>query len=144
MDDAEAKRKSAEEEALRYLSEPPPCAELLQRSIVEIKENILIADYIVKKEFCNPAGSMQGGFITAAFDCTFGPLSHICMKSLTVTIDISTQFHAPIYPPDILIIEAEAVKLGKTILYMRGIARNQNGKLIATADTTFMAMKSKN
>ena len=86
---------------------------------------------------------MQGGFITAAFDNTFGPLSHLCMKAFTTTLDINTKYHAPIYPPDLLIVDAEVVKRGKTFLHMRGEARNQEGKLIATADTTYMLLKPK-
>ncbi len=90
-----------------------------------------------KKEFCNPAGFVQGGLLTAMLDDTMGPAAFIMTdgKFYTTTISLTVNFLASAKPGPI-IAEAKVIQLGKTIAFMEGRLTAEDGTLIATATTT--------
>ncbi|QGU00068.1 hypothetical protein SYNTR_1474 [Candidatus Syntrophocurvum alkaliphilum] len=93
----------------------------------------------VLEEHLNPGGAMQGGFITAAFDNVFGPLAQLTLQSFGVaTIMLSTNYHRPIFSGDNIKITAEVKMKGRTMIHMIAEAYNNEGKLIATANTTYV------
>ena len=118
----------------------PPCFTSMDGEIMEVTELSMVACFPVKSEYCNPAGSMQGGLLTAVFDNVFGPLSHIYFKTLTTTIYINTSYQRPVFPGDMLTVRAEIHNPGRNTAHMLGEARNRAGKLIASADTTYMIL----
>jgi len=106
-------------------------------------KKLLTVSYPVLGSYLNPRRTMQGGFITAAFDNTFGALSYYSAgKKFMATIDLHTRYHCPIFEGDELTVTACMVSLGKTIISMRGEAVNKEGRLIATAGTDVMIMDS--
>lgn len=120
------------------------CFEVMKPKIMEYvhKESLTIA-FPVLEEYLNPDGRMQGGFITAAFDNTFGALCFYEVKDLALpaTIDISTSYQRPIFMGDELIITVHIKSIGNTIVHMIGDARNREGKLVATSTTNIMLLK---
>ncbi|MGE5398375.1 MAG: PaaI family thioesterase [Chitinophagales bacterium] len=121
----------------------PNCSKTIQSRMVEyIPGEVLSLAFPVKEEYTNPAGSMQGGFITAAFDNTFGPLCLMAAKTaMTTTLNLNTSYHRPIFPGDELCVRAEVITNGRTTIYMTAEARNLEGKLVATANTTYIHVK---
>ncbi|HKL09814.1 MAG TPA: PaaI family thioesterase [Clostridia bacterium] len=108
-----------------------------------IHKELLTVSYPVLDSYLNPRKTMQGGFITAAFDNTFGALSYYSAgKKFMATIDINNRYHYPIFEGDELTVTVRMVSLGKTIVSMRGEAVNSEGRLIATAGTDVMIMDS--
>jgi uncharacterized protein (TIGR00369 family) len=100
------------------------------------------AAFPVLDRYLNPRKTMQGGFITAAFDNAFGALAYYSYNHrLMATIDISTSFHYPIYSDDELIITTRMISMGNTIASMRGEAVDRNGRIIATASTNMLILK---
>ena len=86
----------------------------------------------------------QGGFITAAFDNTFGIF--FIMESggeALTTIDISTSYQRPIFLGDELIITVYIKQMGNTIVHMYGEAHNKENKLIATGNTNIMRIQNR-
>ncbi len=80
---------------LGYEPPPPPnCALFVRGEFVNYSPGkSLTVAFPVHKEYSNPAGSMQGGIISAAFDNVFGPLCLLESKTpLTTTIDINTSY----------------------------------------------------
>ena len=119
----------------------PNCYISMQGRLIDFNQdncNLTIA-FPVLETYLNPAGSMQGGFITAAFDNVFGPLCHaVTGTAATTTVDINTSYHRPIFAGDELVITA-AVKLqGRSKVHMVAEAFNKNNKLIATATTNYI------
>jgi uncharacterized protein (TIGR00369 family) len=118
---------------------PPASAKLLGWQLLDAKpaEGWLKVGFDGKKEFCNPAGFVQGGLLTAMLDETMGPAAFIMTegKSYTTTISLNVNFMASARPGP-LIAEAKVVKLGKTIAFMEGKLTAEDGTLIATATTT--------
>lgn len=131
-------------EAIEHLKQSPPCFTFMEGAMVGVEgERTLIVKFPVKPEYCNPAGSMQGGFITAAFDNVFGPLSHLVFKTLTTTVNINTTYHRPVFPGDHLTIKAWAQTKGRTITHMLAEAYNDAGKLVASADCNYVSLPAR-
>lgn len=130
------------EKVQKEVGNAPECFTFMRGRVIDYKAGqSMTVVFPVLKEYSNPAGSMQGGFITAAFDNVFGPLSHSVMKSLTTTVDINTSFHRPIFYGDELLIIASLKSKGKRVLHMTGEACNSKNQLIATANTNYIFLK---
>src|SRR5262249_539975 len=118
---------------------PPASARLLGWRLLDAKpaEGWLKVGFDGKKEFCNPAGFVQGGLLTAMLDDTMGPAAFIMTeaKFYTTTITLTVNFVASARPGPI-IAEAKVIQLGKTIAFMEGKLTAEEGTLIATATTT--------
>lgn len=121
----------------------PYCFNYMQGRILDFNEGkSLTIGFPVLMNYLNPAGSMQGGFITAAFDNVFGPLCYSATKSTaTTTIDIITSYHRPIYEGDELIITATVKTKGRTKIHMTAEAYNRDNKLVATASCDYIKIK---
>ncbi len=87
-----------------------------------------------KAEFCNPAGLVQGGILSAMLDDTIGPAVFVMTQGrlYTATISLTVNFLAPAKPGPITG-EAEVTQLGKTIAFMAGRLVDEDGTLLATA-----------
>jgi uncharacterized protein (TIGR00369 family) len=95
----------------------------------------------VKEEMLNPMGVMQGGFITAAFDNAFGPLSYAAARTPCTTLDLHTQYIRPIPVGDVLTVAVRVVSRGPVSMHLAGDAHNSKGKLIATCTANMIVMK---
>lgn len=58
------------------------CYTSLPTRLLDLTPDHVTAVIPVIESYCNPAGSMQGGFISAAFDNAFGPL---CVAATSAT-----------------------------------------------------------
>jgi uncharacterized protein (TIGR00369 family) len=118
---------------------PPPSAKLLGWHMLDARpsEGWLKVGFDGKREFCNPAGFVQGGILTAMLDDTMGPAAFIMTdgKFYTTTISLTVNFMASA-KPGLIIAEAKVIQLGKTIAFMDGKLTAEDGTLLATATTT--------
>jgi uncharacterized protein (TIGR00369 family) len=118
---------------------PPPAAKLLGWHLLDARpeEGWLKVGFDGKAEFCNPAGFIQGGMLTAMLDDTMGPAVLIMTdgKLYTTTISLTVNFMASAKPGPITA-EAKVTQLGKTIAFMEGKLTAEDGTLLATATTT--------
>lgn len=124
------------------LDKLPPCVKVMKPEFVEyVAGKSLTFSYPVLEIHLNPQGSMQGGFICAAFDNTFGMLVYLVTKKTSLaTIDLSTAFHRPVYLGDKLIITAHLRFQGNTIIHLYGEAQNLEKKLVASSSTNLMLL----
>jgi uncharacterized protein (TIGR00369 family) len=117
---------------------PPPSAKLLGWHLLDARpsEGWLKLGFDGKREFCNPAGFVQGGILTAMLDDTMGPAVLVMSegKFYTTTISLTVNFMAPAKPGPI-IAEATVTQLGKTVAFMEGKLTAEDGTLLATATT---------
>lgn len=133
-------------EMQKVLPPLPNCAASMQAKFIAVDpaNRSMTISFPVLSPYLNPAGSMQGGYITAAFDNVFGPLSiMVTGKHAVTTLDINSSFHRPIYADDELIITAHAVYVGNTRINLFAEALNREGQMIATATSNMMVIKSK-
>ena len=111
----------------------PNCFRHMRGEFLDYRSReMLRVRFPVMDEMLNPVLRLQGGFITAAFDNVFGPLSYAAARALCSTIDIQTNFLRGIEAGDTLTIEGRVVTRGGTTLHLTAEGYNGKGKLVAT------------
>lgn len=123
---------------------PPQCFRSMETEFLEYESrSMLKVQTPVHKKSLNPMQGMQGGFIAAAFDNTFGPLSYFAARNPCVTLDLHINYIRPIKEGDIIIVTARVVSRGQSSLHLSAEAVNSKGKLIATGTTNLIVAKEK-
>ena len=124
--------------ALDHLA-APPSAKLLGWHLIDArpKEGWIRIGFDGKPGFCNPAGFVQGGILSAMLDDTMGPAVFVMTEGrlFTSTITMTVNFLAPAKPGPI-IGEARVTQLGKTIAFAEGKLMAADGATLATATTS--------
>ncbi|MDI4238105.1 PaaI family thioesterase [Bradyrhizobium sp. Arg237L] len=117
----------------------PPCSKLLGWHLLDARpdEGWIRMGFEGKPEFCNPAGFIQGGMLSAMLDDTMGPAVFVMTdgKLYTATITMTVNFLAPAKPGPI-IGEARVTQLGKTVAFVEGRLLAEDGAVLATASTS--------
>ena len=123
----------------------PPCeaARTLGFHYIEINPDAgtVKLEFTGKKEFTNPVGNIQGGFLAAMLDETMGPALAATLSEgeFAPVIDLYIQF---INPATVGKIEAigKIDKRGKEVCYLSGELR-QNGKVVAISTAASIIRK---
>lgn len=114
----------------------PPVAALLGWHLLDARpaEGWIRIGFEGKREFCNPAGFIQGGILSAMLDDTMGPAVFAMTEGrlYTATISLTVNFLASAKPGRI-VGEARVMQLGKTVAFIEGRLTAQDGTLLATA-----------
>jgi uncharacterized protein (TIGR00369 family) len=114
----------------------PPSSRLLGWHLIDArpKDGWIRIGFDGKTAFCNPAGFVQGGILSAMLDDTMGPAVFVMTdgRLYTATISLTVNFLAPALPGPI-IGEAEVVQLSKTVAFVAGKLTAEDGTLLATA-----------
>jgi uncharacterized protein (TIGR00369 family) len=117
----------------------PPSAKLLGWHLLDAKpkEGWIKVGFDGKAEFCNPAGFVQGGLLSAMLDDTMGPAVMVMTegKLYTTTISLTVNFLAAAKPGPITA-EAKVTQLGKTIAFVEGRLMAADGTVLATASVS--------
>jgi uncharacterized protein (TIGR00369 family) len=117
----------------------PPAAQLLGWRLIDArpKEGWIKVGFDGKAEFCNPAGFVQGGLLSAMLDDTMGPAVMVMTEGrlYTTTISLTVNFLAPAKPGPITA-EAKVTQLGKTIAFVEGKLMAEDGMLLATSSAS--------
>lgn len=118
---------------------PPPCSQLLGWRLLDANpaDGWIRIGFDGRPEFCNPAGFIQGGMLTAMLDDTMGPAVFVRTEGrlYTTTVSMTVNFLAPARPGPI-VGEARVVQLGKTIAFIEGRLTGDDGALLATASAS--------
>jgi uncharacterized protein (TIGR00369 family) len=118
---------------------PPPSSKLLGWQLLDARpeEGWIRIGFDGKAEFCNPAGFIQGGILSAMLDDTMGPAVFVMTegKLYTATITMTVNFLAPAKVGPI-VGEARVTQLGKTIAFVEGRLTAEGGTVLATATTS--------
>lgn len=95
-----------------------------------------------KREFLNPMGNIQGGFVAAMLDDTMGPAlgTTFAPDEFGPTIELKVNFLKPTKPGR-LIAEARVVQRGRSIAFLAGEIFDEAGNLLATATATAKIVK---
>src|SRR5665213_920668 len=117
----------------------PPSSRLLGWHLLDArpKDGWVRIGFDGKPEFCNPAGFIQGGILSAMLDDTMGPAVFVMTegKLYTATITMTVNFLIPAKPGPITG-EANVTPLGKTIAFVEGRLMAENGAVLATATSS--------
>jgi uncharacterized protein (TIGR00369 family) len=114
----------------------PPSAQLLGWKLLDARpeDGWIKVSFEGKREFCNPAGFVQGGMLSAMLDDTMGPTVLLISEGRLygTTISMTVNFLAPAKPAP-MVAEARVTQLGKTIAFIEGKLMAEDGTLLATA-----------
>jgi uncharacterized protein (TIGR00369 family) len=117
----------------------PPSSKLLGWHLLDARpgDGWIRIGFDGRKDFCNPAGFVQGGILSAMLDDTMGPAVFVMTegKLFTSTITMTVNFLAPAKPGK-LIGEATVTQLGKTVAFVEGRLMAEDGTVLATASTS--------
>jgi uncharacterized protein (TIGR00369 family) len=117
----------------------PPSSRLLGWHVLDArpKEGWIRIGFDGKRDFCNPAGFVQGGILSAMLDDTMRPAVFTMTegKLYTATITMTVNYLAPAKPGPITG-EARVTQLGKTVAFVEGRLTAVDGTLLATATTS--------
>jgi uncharacterized protein (TIGR00369 family) len=118
---------------------PPPSSKLLGWQVLDARptEGWVRIGFDGKADFCNPAGFVQGGILSAMLDDTMGPAVFVMTEGrlYTATVTLTVNFLSPARPGPI-VGEATVTQLGKTIAFVSGQLTAADGTLLATATTS--------
>jgi uncharacterized protein (TIGR00369 family) len=116
--------------------EAPPSSKLLGWHLLDARpeEGWIRIGFDAKREFCNPAGFIQGGILGAMLDDTMGPAVFVMTdgRLYTATITMTVNFLAPAKVGPI-VGEATVTQLGKTVAFVEGRLMAEDGTVLATA-----------
>ena len=117
----------------------PPSAKLLGWRLLDARpwDGWLKVGFDGRPEFCNPAGFIQGGILSAMLDDSMGPAVFVTSdgRFYATTISLTVNFIAPARLGP-LIVEAQVIQIGKSIAFMEGKLIANDGTVLATASTT--------
>ena len=118
--------------------EAPPSSRLLGWRLLDARpeQGWIRIGFDGKSEFCNPAGFIQGGILSAMLDDTMGPAVFAMTegKLYTATVTMTVNFLAPAKVGRI-VGEASVTQLGKTVAFVEGRLMADDGTVLATATT---------
>ena len=119
---------------------PSPFGRWLNGTLIEVEEGSLTAEYVVRKDMCNPGGIMHGGVATGIMDdligmTVFASGSQIFYSSVNLNVD----FLYSARPDEKLIAKSKIVRMGKKIAHVEGEIRNETGQMVAKCTTNLVA-----
>ena len=126
-------------DAMEGRTPPPPAAVTLGFKLLEIDPDrgTIRVQFEGKREFLNPMGVVQGGFVAAMLDDTLGPALQCTLgaNQFAPTLELKVNFVRPA-KTGLLIAEGRVVARGGSIAFLAGELRTEGGELVATATAT--------
>jgi uncharacterized protein (TIGR00369 family) len=118
---------------------PPPAAVTLGWELVEVDpaRGTITVGFTADERFLNPAGMVQGGFLTAMLDDTLGPalVATLPEGQFAPTLDLHVQFVRPARPGR-LTGHGRVVHRGREVCFLAGELLAPDGRTVAVATAT--------
>ena len=121
----------------------PPTALLLGCKILELDSarGTIRVEYLAKRDFCNPMGSVQGGFVAAMLDdaAAMSAIVKSGERIVVPTLEFKTTFFGAAKAGP-LFVEGRCLKLGKRVAFMESDMFDPDGRHLARMSCTAMPM----
>jgi molybdopterin converting factor subunit 1 len=115
----------------------PPYSKLLGSRPLDAEPGHVRMEFTATEQMLNPAGSVQGGFLTAMLDETMGPAAISMLEPgfVAPTLELKVSFLRPARPGR-LVVDARVVHMGRSVAFMESSLVTDDGSLVATATAT--------
>lgn len=115
----------------------PPIGELLGWEPMEIEPGRVKVRYTASERFLNPQGNVQGGILASMLDDAMGPAAYTTVEEgqFVPTLEFKVSFFRPAQPGP-LIAEGRLVHRTKSVAYVEGELRTEDGDLVAKGSAT--------
>lgn len=100
----------------------------------------------VDERFENPAGIMQGGFLTAFVDSVMGAAAVTTARDRKVfvaNVELKISFMAPVLTGSTITCTAEVVSGGARVAFVEATVVDEESKLLARATSTYLIRERK-
>ncbi len=119
---------------------PSPFGRWLNGTLIEVEEDSLTMEFIVRKDMCNPGGIMHGGVAIGMMDDIIGMTTFLMQnQAFYSTVNLNTDFLYSAKPDEKLIVKSKIVRMGKKIAHAEGEICNEAGQIIAKCTTNLVA-----
>jgi molybdopterin converting factor subunit 1 len=127
-----------------HVPRPPAYAELLGVRPLHAEPGHVRFEFRASEQFLNPAGVIQGGFLTVMLDETMGPaaLSALGPGYMVPTLELKVNFLRP-GRVGRLVADARVVHMGKSVAFLEASLTDEEGEVIATSTATARVVKLK-
>ena len=95
----------------------------------------------IDDRFLNPAGIVQGGFISAMMDSSMGAAAVTSARQARVAVantEMKASFLRAVRPGDVLTCTATVLKAGSVISFVEARVVDAEDRLVATASSTYL------
>jgi len=125
------------------LTLPPPCFTKMDGLFLDyVPEHSMLCSFPAKQDYGNPLGHVQGGFIAAAIDNTFGPFSLLITGKPCASVTMNLAFIRPLKAgAGDMTVEARLLQQTKSLLFLNAKVSNAEGRTVCTASTTMVIHK---
>ncbi|PJZ68115.1 hypothetical protein CH373_17855 [Leptospira perolatii] len=120
---------------------PPSFKEMSGEFISYVRKKEITCSFLAEPRFSNPMSVLQGGFLAAAFDNTYGPLCYLAAGKPTTTLELSTSYIRMIKENQRITITARVIARGNQHMYMEAEAIDEEGKLVAKSTTQVLILR---
>ena len=121
---------------------PPNCDLTLGLTCVEKRRDATTVWRMrVDERFLNPAGVLQGGFLSAMMDSAMGASAVMSVADRKVNVantDIKATFLRAVRPGDVLTCTATVLKPGTVVAFLGARVFDHEQRLVATASSTYL------
>jgi uncharacterized protein (TIGR00369 family) len=121
---------------------PPNCDLTLGLTCVEKSEpGTTVWTMNVDERFLNPAGIVQGGFLAAMLDSAMGASAVTGAGDRRIGVantEMKISFLRPVRAGSKLTCTARVLKSGKVISFLEGRIVDEEGRLVATASSSYL------
>jgi len=93
------------------------------------------------ERFCNPAGTIQGGFLAACCDSAMGAATVTWARGSKVyaaNAEMKVSFLRPVRPGGMLTCSSRVVSGGSRVAFVEATVTDDDGRLVATASSTYL------
>jgi uncharacterized protein (TIGR00369 family) len=95
----------------------------------------------IDERFLNPAGVVQGGFISAMMDSSMGAAAVSSVRQGKVSVantEMKSSFLRAVRPGDLLTCTATVLKAGAVITFVEARVADADHRLVATASSSYL------
>jgi molybdopterin converting factor subunit 1 len=120
-----------------HVARPPAYTELLGTRPLHAEPGHVRFEFQASELFLNPAGAIQGGFLTVMLDEAMGPaaLSALGAGHMVPTLELKVSFLRP-GRVGRLVADARVVHMGRSVAFLEASLTDDDGNLIATSTAT--------
>lgn len=122
---------------------PPPVVRAMEARVDEWERGRrVVMSFPTRTEYAGPTGFVQGGVFAAAFDNALGPVAYTAAEGLVVSTGLNVLFIRPLrVGASRLIVTAELVEATRRIVFVRGEAHDEDGRLLATCTSELIRVE---
>ncbi len=126
-------------------SSPSPVGLWLKPVLLNVEEGFLKAEFTVRSEMTNPAGTLHGGMIALIADeITGASIATLELPDFYPSVNLYTDFLSSAKLGEKITAEAQIIRKGKNIINTESRIYNSENKLIAKSQSNNIKANNKN